>query len=397
MSSLPIPAAPAAEAPPPRKQPPLLERLGVRYLRSLSAALPPVEAADAVHVLNPEERAALKRVTRGAIFRAFLAGAVSALIAAVGETLLSPIFLGPEPDAATVEQLVWFWVAFGPVVGLAAGLEIAFLYWDGLRSVHRLAHVAGLRLFPVEDDADGHTVAAALARAALELPNPTDSVFGVDPRREASKLKLLVSSLLYKVKVGASNFLAKALVRRLMGRSVVRAYLSFVAIPVTGLWDALVCAKVMREARIRAMGPSAAKELAALVFGGAPAPSSPCRTEILRAVGSSIVRSFDAHPNLVLLLREVRRHVGEPTREVLDDTRAFLAGLAALPPPEQALVLRILCVAAIIDGKLVSSERRLIREALAVCGRPADDAPVRRLRRAFLSGDPITQAELAGL
>lgn len=382
----------------PAAAPPLLERLGVRYLRRLSEGLPESSSPDAIHVLNPDERRRLRSVVRGAVARAFLAGALSALVAAVGESILSPILLGPDPEFATLEQQLWFWLALAPIVGVAAVGEITFLYWDGLRSVHKLAHAAGIRLWPAEVDGDSYMLAAGLARAALELPNPTDEVFGVDPRREASRLKLLFSSLLYKAKVGASNFVVKALIRRLLGRSIVRAWLAFTAVPITGLWDALIAWKVLREARIRAMGPSAIRELLEGSFADDLDGLSPAaRVEAIRAVGSAIVRSFDAHPNLVLLLRELRRRVGEPKLEVVDDSRAFLAGVALLPRDEQSTVLRLLAVAAIIDGRLTRDERRLVREAQAACGRVIDDAPLRALRTAFLEGDPIPLERIRAL
>ncbi len=392
------PAGVSAPAVPYVAVPPLLERLGVRYLQKLSAALPEAAATDAIHVLNADERRELRSVVRGAVFRAFLAGAISALVAAIGETILSPLILGPAPELATIERQLLFWAAFAPIVALAATGEIGFLYWDGLRSVHKLAHAAGLRLWPAEAHGDSYMLAAGLARAALEIPNPTDAVFGVDPRREASKLKLLVSSLLYKVKVGASNFVAKALIRRLLGRSVLRAWLAFTAIPITGLWDALIAWKVLREARIRAMGPSAIRELLEGSFADdLDGLSAPAKIEAIRAVGSAIVRSFDAHPNLVLLLRQLRRRLGEPALAVVDDTAAFLAGIAKLPRDEQSTVLRLLAVAAIIDGRLTRDEQRLVRDAQAACGRPPADRALRVLCDAFLAGDPIPPQQIRDL
>lgn len=88
--------------------------------------------------------------------------------------------------------------------------------------------------------------ATALARAALELPNRPDPRIPVNPYREASKAMLVAAAILYKLKIGLTNFLLKALIRRLGGRTLLRSWAPFVAVPVTALWNAWV-ARVVAE------------------------------------------------------------------------------------------------------------------------------------------------------
>lgn len=377
---------------------PLLERLGVRYFRRLSRSLGRVDAGDGVHYLNPDERHAMRRVERGAIVRACVAGALSTIVSATAEVLAHPI-LGPHPGRASFGAQVHFWAIVGAATAGASILEIAFLYWDGLRSVHKLAHVAGLELFPDDTHIEGHgertAVAHAMARAALELPNPTAAVLGVDPRREASKLGLVLTSIFYKLKISVSNFLIKAILRRMLGRAFVRAWLPFVAVPITALWNGLVAWLVVREARIRAMGPSAVVEMVSNVLSTHPEPlSTDGQAAVLRAVASSIVRTRDLHPNLVALLTYAKRRVGDADTHALDDSRSFLAALRTLNAGEQTLVLEMLSVAAIIDGRVTPPEQRLLRDARAACGRSSDLAATHRLRRAFVAGDALDVALL---
>ncbi|MDC0739898.1 LBF_2804 family protein [Polyangium mundeleinium] len=362
---------------------PLLERLGVLYFRRLSASLPRVAAADAVSVLNAEERRHLSVVVRGAVIRASLAGAVSAALAAGAEVLADRLF---GAEHASFDVTARYWALVGGVTIVTAVAEILYLYWDSLRAVHQLSRAAGLDPFATEASSDGAAVAAALARAALELPNPTERVFGVDPRREASKIKLAIASLLYKVKVSVTNFAVKVLVRRLAGRALVRTWLPFVAVPGTAAWNGLVCWIVLREAKIRVMGPSAARELVGAIFDQGITLSAEGRLALVRAVASSIVRTEDLHPNLHAVLVEVLRRVDDPLPEDIDDSRVFLDVLARLPPAEQRMALQILLSAAIIDGRYTSAEKRLLHEAQAACGRTPDVRPAERLRRAFVAG-----------
>ncbi|HVH42780.1 MAG TPA: hypothetical protein VM925_10575 [Labilithrix sp.] len=387
---------------------PLLVRLGIRYFRDLSSKRHLAEAIDAVHLLNADERRALRRIERGAIIRAAVAGALSTIVAGAVEVGIAMPLLGHEAHATFADHARFYAIAFAATI-ITSIIEIAYLYWDGLRAVHRLSHEAGLDLFPHQDD--DKALAGAMARAALELPNPTATLFGVDPHREASRLRLFVASIVYKLKISVTNFVLKALVRRALGRAFVRGWLPFVAVPITAAWNAFICWLIMREARIRAMGPSAAREMIEIAFAGDGSLSSAAKAAVLRAVASSIVRTEDLHPNLAALLHEVARVVLRDTVTLnprsrleiedgagdLDDSGAFLRCLAKLERPEQTIVLRVLAIASIIDGRLTRAEKRLLCEARDACGLSHDLAAVERLRRAFIDGDPIDPRRITGL
>jgi hypothetical protein len=405
----------ASKAPPTNE--PLLVRLGVGYFQSLarvgtgggpaSDAAAAETATDAIHFLNADERRALRRVERGAIARAALAGAISSVIAAATEVAIAQPLLGRRPRFATWEDQGRFYAVVALATVVTSILEILFLYWDGLRTVHRLSREAGLDLFPNEDD--DKALAGAMARAALELPNPTAMLFGVNPHREASRLRLVVASLVYKAKISVTNFLMKALVRRMLGRAFVRGWLPFVAVPITAAWNGFICWLIMREARIRAMGPSAAKEMVELVFASGITLSPIARTATLRAIASSIVRTEDVHPNLAALFYEVARRVDRLPRERgrpivtddagdLDDPRVFLERVARLAPDEQRIVLQILAIASIIDGRLTRAEKRLLDEARTACALPPERLSIPAidgLRRAFVDGDLIDSVRIS--
>ncbi|GDX79752.1 hypothetical protein LBMAG42_15630 [Deltaproteobacteria bacterium] len=367
-------------------KPPLkfLERVGANVVRGASAR-PASEGGDAVHVLNERERAELLRIERVAVIRAGLAGVLAALVCAAAEIAAHPL-LGPEEVPASSEQLFRFWGVFGAAMALVSATEIAFLYWSSLAAVRELAHAAGLLLHGDES----HDTAVALARAALELPTPLDPSFGVNPQREASRVQLLFASLAYKAKVAVSNFVFKAVVRRALGRAATRYLLAFTAIPVNAAWNAIVAWLVIREARIRVLGPSAAEEMLAVVLAANPEPSAACKAVLHKSVGAAVVRKRDMHPNLVGMMRLLRLHLGPPEAgTVLDRPDRFLTALAGLPPEEQKTVVRCLTIATVLDGRLARAERRLLREARAAAGLDDSLSAARALRRDFTSGEAI--------
>jgi hypothetical protein len=340
-----------------------LERLGIRLFKRLSARREPDAERDT------------RRIQRGAVARASIIGALCTLATSALE-----LHWQPFQEAG---DTVGYWIRMGIAVAIFTVVEIALLYWSSLRAVHRIARAAKLDLFPGGDTA----VAAAMARAALEIPNPHTNLFGIDPRREASKARLFLATAVYKAKRGLSNFVVKAVLRRVLGRALVRAWLPFVAVPITALWNGVVCWLVMREARIRALGAKAARDQVQAIFAGAPELTDAGKVAALRAVAASVVRKEDMHPNLVVMLEAVTAHVGRPQAEEIDDSKRFLESLPALPPAEQSIVLDLLDLAAILDGRLSGGEKKLLDEARRACGREPDLEPARRRLRAFLDGE----------
>ncbi len=374
---------------------PLLERLGVAYLRWRAASAPPrPDSSDEVHVLNEREQATLRRIERAVVIRAGIAGALSALASALAERWAEGAF-GEAPAEFDIGWYASFWGVVMGVTLVATIFEILFLYQDALEGVHRLSHGAGLELF--DRNRFPPVIASALARAALELPNPLETPYHIDPHREVSKPRLLLATLLYKLKIGITSFLLKMLLRRLLTRATVRVWLVFVAVPVTAIWNAIVAFRVIREARVRAIGPSAARDLSTRVLAGCDPCKEPMRIAALRAVGTCVVSSIDLHPNLSALLDEVRSIVGEPGTEDLGDRKAFLAELSKLPNEDASRVVELLGVAGIIDGRLSRRERLLYREARLVLGAGSDDTPLRELARTFIAGRPIDDAMLRAL
>ncbi|HVU02461.1 MAG TPA: hypothetical protein VHE30_11945 [Polyangiaceae bacterium] len=372
----------------PGREPLLLERVGARILLRGRVRVP--EQEDPIHVLNPEERRGLRRLVRGAVLRASLAGVANAVVTGLGE-LYALRLLGHRPEHATLEQWARYWGVFGVLAVLFAIAEIAYLYWDALRAVRKMSAVAGLELGSGEN-AD---VALALARAALELPNSPEATLGVDPRREASRFALGTASLVYKLKISVTNFLFRALVTRALGRMAARGYLAFTAIPINAAWNALVCWSVLREARIRVMGKSAALEMLDAAFLDEPEPSRDLVNTIHQALGSAVVRTSDLHPNHAALIRAFRARFGMPAPDLpIDRPERFLEALPRLSRQERRVALRVLSAAAILDGKVVRAERELLVEAERVAGVGSGLAHVEKLRRAFVAGDPIPWEDL---
>jgi hypothetical protein len=367
---------------------PFLERMAMAVLRRTPAHAPVAGDDDPIHVLNVDERAELRRIERRAVWRAALAGALSGLASATAAMWATVRFIGPDGVARSTADSAKYWGVVGLATLVASLFEIGFLYWDALRAVHTMATAAGLKFSRDSQTSEQREVALALARAALELPNPQGRVFGVNPHRERIRWIVALASVLYKAKIALTTFLIKAVLRTFLGHFMGRALLELVTVPVTAAWNGVVCFLVAREARLRTMGPSAALELITHALAGGPV-SPEGRRAAFRSVASAVVRTGDLHPNHHAALRVLVERLGPVDFDDVDDPSSFVRELAAFSVPEQRLALRLLVIAAVLDGRITRAERALLAEAFRACRRPLALERVERLRRAFYGGEGL--------
>lgn len=364
-----------------------MEQLGVRYLHRFAGRDDNTMGEGKVHILTEEDRRAMRKIERRAIWRVAIAGALSAGIAGAVEIMTRPDVT--DWDWKWGDPVLTYWMILGAVTLLVTAIEIAYIYYESLRATYRLAETAGLDLFPDREIDQG--IAMALARAALELPNPPDAELGVDHLKEASRFQLFAAAAIYKLKIMGTNILAKVLLRKLMGRAATRVWLEFVAVPITAAWNAIVCWLVLREVRVRALGPSMSMEFADMLLKDRAQISLEGQATMLQAVGSIIVRSADPHPNLIYLLKHLSdrlEHVDEVSD--LDDPQAFLNKLSSLTPFEQGYVLKILELAVVLDGRIRKKERHILALAFARCDKPLELGEIKKLRKEFMKGLSIT-------
>jgi hypothetical protein len=81
----------------------------------------------------------------------------------------------------------------------------------------------------------------------------------------------------------------------------------------------------------------------------------------------------------------------------IDDEDRLLAALRVLPQGERDIVLAVLRLALVLDGRLTRRDRALWRAAQAACGLPPDDHPLREARARFVRGQGEAAGERVGV
>jgi hypothetical protein len=362
-----------------------LERYGLEYLRRCNT-----RDEWAVRKLAPAELQELKHVEQETILRAALAGVVSGAVLGGAEILIWT----SEPQLTLWREQLPNWGVFLGLALVVSGAEVFFFQRKALNGAGRISSIAGLRL--LRDD-PGTVVARGLLRAALELPNPREPIFGVDPYARTPRWKLFITGVLYRLKVGATSFILRVFLRRILVRAALRSFIPLVAIPVYATWNAIVIAWALRDARVRAFGPLAVQELAAAIAAERGHLSPDTRRLVLKAVSEAIVCSGDAHPNFYLLLNRLFEDLDVQPGDIQPDWVMDRERIKNCDERQRRIVLEAICVAVIIDGRIRKSETALLAETHRLCNVSFQAHAIRDLRNAFVRGEGISETALTAV
>jgi hypothetical protein len=343
-----------------------------------------------IHEWSPAELREIERVERRAGIVAAAAGAISGALLGIMEIWFGGVGIDLGAASAWREQLPR-WSAYAALTILISGAEVIFLYGYALLAVARISSVAGLSLSAPEVE---QLIARGLARAALELPNPRQPIHGIDPYTRVPRWKMVVHAILYRVKVGATTFVLRVLLRRVLARTAFRVLIPLVSVPVFAIWNVLVARWVMREVRVRVAGPFAVQQLGKRVVAARAALDERSARMLLHAAGEIVLRGEDAHPNYALLFERLFADRGIEPAPIEPDWPATRRMMAELPPESQRLVLTIVTVAAGLNSALRKAQRELLAEAFDACGQRFRLDAVLGLRQQLLTGQGIGDEEL---
>ncbi len=240
------------------------------------------------------------------------------------------------------------------------------MFWLGLKTVYSLACLTGHNqtqkgsCLPGDD-----AVPNILARAALEVPDPVVHYLGIDPLKHLSRSRLVLIAALYKTKVILSSMLVKFILIRLFGKGEVRFAFSWVAIPITGFWDAFTLYKVAREARLRLFGNKLAEHIVTnlLTDDFIEQLSPKAREGAIRAVATMMVLAQHYHPNMLVLLIKLANTFEVDEQCEYDNWDDFLALLEEVDADERYFLLDLLSVSAAFDGHLSRLEQYHLPQA----------------------------------
>ena len=342
-----------------RDEPPsFLEALGVKYYRYLANKSGSEDIENiSIDDLPPDItlKTLAQNITTFATVIAFAIGALTTFVTIWIEWTY-------QSSMATIP----YYFLYGTVLITMLIVEMAVLFWLGIKTVYSLACLTGHNqaskgsCLPGDD-----AVPNILARAALEVPDPVIHYLGIDPLKHLSKSKLFLVAFLYKTKVILSGMLVKFVLIRLFGKGEIRNAFSWIAIPITGIWDAFTLFKVAREARLRLFGNKLAAHIVNDILTddliGQLSPKA--REGSIRAVATMMVLAQNYHPNMLVLLIRLCDMFKIDDDSEYDSWDDFLQVLEEVSEKERFFILDLLSISAAFDGQLSQMERHHLPEA----------------------------------
>ena len=369
------------------EEPPLLLRYFRKYYKSIDDGL----IEDTVEPFTDDDVRELRRFEHGAIIRAGLAGALSGLAAAMGALVVDHIdALGETSVTRFIQNYPEVFITI--IAILATIVEVSYLYVLGVRTIHELSEkTEKTRLAAIQDQSWEFD----LTRLALEIPFSTNPVFGIDPMREASPLKTLMISLAYKAKISISSFVAKALIKRVLGRSAARSIIELATVPIFAVWNALIFVWVLRKVRMVLIGPRLIRELALLAFPNSDyTPNDGFQESMATALGVLIVQKGELHPNAARLLDYLVQSFGLKAGQFSDKREVLYEQISRLDPQDQLRLFRSCLLVAVLDGNYKKREENILADIATKLNLEWSTAEVKRYANSLKKSGWITDESL---
>lgn len=352
-----------------------IERLAVRFLRKRNSLDEPQ-----LHRWSPEDLKYIRRLEISAIILAAVSGIASGALIGGLEIWLNFNITGTDES-----WLRWleYWALFLVISVLISAVEIFFLYWVVLWRVARISSIAGLRLSEPQVE---QVIAIGLSRSALDLPDPQEPIYGVDPFMRVPRWKLWAYALLYRLKIGATSFIIRVMLRRVLARAAVRALIPLVAMFVYAVWNAIIIGWVMRASRTRAAGPIAIEELIQRLSAELDGLDANTRRLLLEAVAEAVIRSTNDHPNFVILLGRLFETLEIEPGTLDVEWSVHAERIRDLGTREKDLLLEILQVTVMLDGRPRRRQKQFLREVYTLCDRQFDPESLKANHAEFFRG-----------
>jgi hypothetical protein len=330
----------------------ILENLGNRYFNYISKKM---RYRDNIKIKNIPSDKILQVVSSNistyTVIIAFLVGALT--------TVPTIIFEMYYKDSYT--PLHYYLILGGSTIMLLM-VEVAILYWLGMRSSYTLTELIGYD----SDNRDGlppeYNIKNIMIRSALEIDDLTIQYLGLDLEKHVSKKWVILSSMLYKAKIVLTSAVARILLDKIFARETLRVSFIWVSIPVTAFWDAIVMYRVIKDTRLRLFGYHLSKYIIdELLSDKILNRYTPHTVEgAIRAVSTMIVLAKNYHPNNILLLIRLSNHFNIDDARDYDDLDKFLEYLDNSTEEERHLLRTLSGISAVFDGKLNGKEREAL-------------------------------------
>jgi hypothetical protein len=329
-----------------------IERVSLKYFIHLSSKfesekivkLEDIPSDKILHVVT-------KNVTFFTVFFAFIVGALTTVPAVVFEMYYKDTF-----------SPFYYYLLLSVVTLIFLVIEMAVLYWLGMRSIYTLATLTGYddeKELPLEYD-----IKKMMIRSILDIEEPVFKYLGIDSQKYVSKKWFFIRMLLYKAKKSLTRIVVKFLIQKVATRYSLRVGLTWIAIPISAIWDAISIHKTIKNAKLKLFGSRLSKYIAEEILSEKLLKnhSSSVKEGCIRAISSMMILSKNHHPNNIILLLRINKNMNITEEKNYDDLDEFLIYLKNTSKKERHLLKTLTGISAVLDGNLNKTKREVLKK-----------------------------------
>ncbi|MCZ8238371.1 MAG: hypothetical protein O9346_03740 [Leptospiraceae bacterium] len=302
----------------------------------------------------------------------------------------------PQSPALFSKQFYAKWIITLCSLILFTGLEFYLLYLVGFIYLAKITSY--MEILVIDDPLLVTNNKNILARLILEIPDHRLNILNIDPFRFVNKHGLLLQTLLYKLKVFLSSFIAKLVIRKILARSSLRLYADFIIAPITAIWDGVVAYIIFQEVKQRLFARKLSEEFLTNIIQIQDSIDDELKDLSLRAIANTIVLNQKFHPNLEYLLLKTHELFKDSIRQdiVLDDWEYFISSLSVQSDQSIKLLSLIFNFCCALDGKISRLERRVINES-QILSNPENQLQMEEIRSYIQQGNYLAARKYISL
>jgi hypothetical protein len=332
----------------------MIERLAYRYLKGLTNI--PAQDSASLHLLTKEELNAIQAIVRESLLSAAFIGVIGVLLLYIPQYYFPTLFYEFPVYLSVINSSFSF-----PITGLIYGITLAYLeiyvlMAINIKAVFKIAKVCG---FPDKNDPDYDKHIESLMRVGLEKEDKTTTTYGLNPLQGASKWTLFLFLVLSRLKATISNFVAKIILRRILGRYALRTIIDMVGVPVFAFWNAYASYIVIQETKVRIMAPNLIRQLCrdlARQFKSNPLFSA----QLYDTLQYIAMAKRRYHHNHFLLAKNILITFDVPLKENHSLDENYLHHLKTLDPDVKEGIVKVLMMGFVLDGNLSVKEKAMV-------------------------------------
>lgn len=362
-----------------------IEKIAYRYLARLAQL--PARDTETLHLLTDEEVKTIRGEVRRTLFLAALFGIIGVL------ALYLPQYYFPEYFYEYLLVSPFSTYTFKlPVVSMIYGIilvyiEIYALMAINIRAVFRIAEICG---FPDRNDPDYDKHLESLMRVGLERDDKSSATYGLNPLQGASRWTLLIFLIISRLKATISNYVAKIILKRILGRYALREIIDMVGIPVFAFWNAYASWVVIHETKVRIMAPNLIRQLCRNLHN--KYKNRPEFSEYIYDTLQYIAMSKRRyHHNHFLLAKNILFTFTIPVKEAHSVGDDYFQRIKEADPEIQEGIIQLLLLGFIIDGNLSTKEKEALVKLHDQGIIPYHVATVKTWIRSFVKGKGLDE------